>query len=305
MPPSSSRWPFEHPEQLAEALREQGAAPEEIAELLPALRRLSEWQAPQPSPLDTQHLLARLMSQQPALSPVRQAIRAHQQRQGSSISWLLESTSTQVSLFGWTFWLVSVFVTLLGVGAVLGVAHHTFSAHQGAAVVVSNPLPTEELLLRAIGPFLAYLGTIVAFRGTGVHVLELELACLPSPVQLAMARLVIVLGYDLCLGLPLSLILWVGGAQDVLAMLLSWFMPLLLVAGLALLLSLRLSVQMAAALAYGSWLAFLALDINLPLQAFPLTPLSDTLVGGLGLALLALALLCFHLTLHRLLHQAA
>ena len=283
-PPS---WPLDHPDHLVDALREQDAAPEEIDDLLPALCRFSEWQAPQPSPANIRLLLARLMPQMPALSPVRQAIRTHQQRQGASIFWLLEPARTQVSLFGWTFWLVSVFVTLMGTG-----------------VALSNALPTQELLLRAIGPFLAYLGTIVAFRGTGAHVLEFELACLPSPLQLAMARLVIILGYDLCLGLPLSLVFWVGGAQDVLALLLSWFMPLLLVAGLALLLSLHFSVQTAASLAYGSWLAFLALDINLPLQAFPLTSLSDSLLGGLGLALLVIALLCLHIDMHRLLPRA-
>jgi hypothetical protein len=283
-PPPS--WPLDHPEHLAEALREQDATSEEIAELLPPVLRLSEWQAPQASPADTQRLLARLTPQMPALSPVRQAIREYRQRQGASLSWLLATARTQVSLFGLAFWLVSALVTLVGVGGALG-----------------NVLPDqgEEALLRAIGPFLAYLGTIVAFRGVGVQVLELELACLPSPLQLALARLVLVLGYDLGLGLVLGLALWAGGTAQMLALLLSWFMPLLLVAGLALLLSLRLSVQAAAALVYGSWLAMLALDTISPLQALPLTSRSDTLLGCLGLALLALALLRLHTDMHRLL----
>ena len=286
MQPSASRWSFEQREQLADALREQGATPEEIDDVLPALSRLSEWQSPQPSPADTQRLLARLMPQVPVLSPVRQAIRAHRQRQGTSLSWLLETAHTQVSLFGWAFWLVSALITLLGAG-----------------VVLSAPLQPDrgEALLRAIGPFLAYLGTTIAFRGTGARVLEFELVCLPSPLQLAVARLVIVLGYDLGLGLALGLALWAGGTAQMLALLLSWFMPLLLVAGLALLLSLRLSIQTAAALAYGSWLAVLALDTISPLQALPLTSLSDVLLGGIGLALLAIALLRLHINMHRLL----
>ncbi len=275
MQPSSSPWPFERPEQLAEALREQGATPEEIGDLLPTLSRLSEWQAPQPSPADTQRLLARLAPQTPARSPVRQAIRAQQQRRDLNLSWLLFLARTQVSLFGWAFWLVSALVTLVG-----------------AAVVLGSVLPDQgETLLRVLGPFLAYLGTVIAFRGTRLQVLELELVCLPSPVQLALARLVIVLGYDLGLGCVLGLMLWLSGSGQVLALLLSWFMPLLLVAGLALLLSLRLSAQAAAALAYGSWLAFLALDTLSPLQILSLTPFSDTLLGGLGLALLAISLL--------------
>lgn len=283
-----SSWPFERPEQLADALREQGAAPEEVADLLPSVRRLSAWQAPQPSPLETQRLLAKLTRELPALSPVRQAIRARQQRPAASLLQLLATARTQVSLFGVAFWLVSALVTLVG------------------AVVVLSGVPSlgQDLLLRAGGPFLAYLGTIIAFRGLRERVLECELVCLPSPVQLALARLVIVLGYDLSLGLALLLALWSGGTAQVLALLLSWFMPLLLVAGLALLLSLRLSIQSAAAVAYGSWLAFLAFDTLSPLRILALTPLSDALLGGVGLVLLAIALLRLHTDMPRLLPRA-
>jgi hypothetical protein len=75
-----SVWPFEPAEAFEELLREQGAKSKECGELLPAIRRLSEWQAPQPDLLETHHLLARLGSEPPMPSPVRQAIREHQQR---------------------------------------------------------------------------------------------------------------------------------------------------------------------------------------------------------------------------------
>src|SRR5712692_2236900 len=282
MPHPQSSWPFERPEQLTDALREQGATPEERADLLPALRRLSEWQAPQPEPADTRRLLARLTTALPAHSPVRQAIREHQQR--TRVTGLLATARAQVSLFGLAFWLVSALVTLVG-----------------AVVVLSNVLPNQEVVLRASGPLLAYLGIIVAFRGRGAQVLELELVCLPSPLQLALARLVIVLGYDVGLGLVLSLALWAGGTEHVLALTLSWLMPLLLVAGLALLLTLRLSVQAAASLAYGSWLAVLAIGTTSNLQTFLLAPALIVLPGCIGLALLVLALLRMHIDMHRLL----
>jgi hypothetical protein len=279
---STSSWPFERPEQLAEALREQGAGPEEIADLLPALQRLSEIEAPQPSPADTQRLFAQLMPALPGFSPVRQAIREHRQQHASRLSGLLATARTQVSLFGPSFWLVSALVTLVG-------------------AMVSIALPGQELTLRASGPFLAFLGTIIAFRGMGMGVVECELVCPPSPMQLAMARLVIVLGYDLSLGFALGLALWASGSDQVLALTLAWIMPLLLVAGLALLLSLRLPVQIAASLAYGSWLAVLALDaISMP-QVLPLTSLSDAVLGSLGLVLLAIALLRFRLNVYRVL----
>jgi hypothetical protein len=284
-----SSWPFERPEQLTDALREQGATPEERADLLPALRRLSEWQAPQPSPADTRRLLAMLSRALPAFSPVRQAIRERQQRQRTRVTFLLATARAQVSLFGLGFWLVSALVTLLG-----------------AVIVVSNVVPDQALVLQALvlrisGPLLAFLGTIVAFRGRGARVLELELACLPSPLQLALARLVIVLGYDVGLSLALSLLLWAGGSGEGLALTLSWLMPLLLVAGLALLLSLRLSMQAAASLAYGSWLAVLAIGTISPLQALLLAPALLVLPGCIGLALLAIALLRLHTTMPRLL----
>ncbi|GHO88555.1 hypothetical protein [Dictyobacter formicarum] len=298
MPHPQSSWPFEQPEQLADMLREQGATPEECADLLPALRRLSEWQAPQPDPADTRRLLARLAPALPALSLVRQAIREHRQHR---ISWLLATARAQVCLFGLGFWLVSALITLVGAGVVLNVVSD--QALVGARIVVSNPLLVQALVLGVSGPLLAYLGTIVAFRGRGARTLELELVCLPSPLQLALARLVIVLGYDVGLGLALSLVLWAGGTEQALALTLSWLMPLFLVAGLALLLSLRLSVQAAASLAYGSWLAFLAISIISPLQVFLLAPALAVLPGCIGLALLVIALLRIHTDMHRLLPQ--
>lgn len=278
-------WPLDNDEHLAQSLSEQGATPEEIEDLMPALLRLAEWQAPQPSPADTQRLLVQLTSVLPAPSPVRQAIRAYRQSQRGSLAWLLSLARTQVSLFSLSFWLVSAFVTLLG-----------------AIVVLTIPrLEDPSFYLRAMGPLLAYLGTVSAFRGTQLRVLEFELVCLLTPWQLALARLVIVLGYDAGLGLLLGLMLWTGGAGSFLALTLSWLMPLLLVAGLALLLSLRLSVPVAAALAYGGWLALLALSATLQFQALLLTTLSEAMLGGIGLALLTITLLRLHTNMHHLL----
>src|SRR5258706_5164511 len=97
MPHPQSSWPFERPEQLADALREQGASPEECADLLPAVRRLSEWQAPQPEPADTRRLLARLTTAPPLHSPVRQAIHEHRQHR---VAFFLASARGHVGLFG-------------------------------------------------------------------------------------------------------------------------------------------------------------------------------------------------------------
>lgn len=266
---------------LRERLRELDATPAEIAAWTPLVRRLAEWPKGHITPADQRHLLSVLEQAMPLHSAVRQAIREQKPRR---VTALLVTARAQVSLFGLGFWLVSALVTLLG-----------------AAVVLGRMIPDQELALRVSGPLLAYLGTIVAFRGRGARVLELELVCLPSPLQLAIARLVIVLGYDVGLSLVLSLVLWAGGSGQVLALTLAWFMPLLLVAGLALLLMLRFSVQTASAVAYGSWLAFLAISAVSHLQGLLLAPVLLVLPGCIGLAELTLALLRMHANMHRLL----
>lgn len=273
MHPPQSPDPFERPDDLVEMLREQGASSHEIYDVLPTMRRLAEWQAPQPSAAATQRLLAQMSSTLPAFSPVRQAIRQHWQRRDSGVGVLLATARVQVNLFGLAFWLISALITVVG-----------------GVVVLIGKFPDHGLLLRASGPFLAYLGTTIAFRGTRAHALECELACPPSSVLLTLARLVIVLGYDVGLALVLSLAFWAGGAAQAWALTLSWFMPLLLVTGIALLLTLRLSVQTAASLAYGCWLAVLAINTISNFQMLPLTPLSDTLLGGVGLVLVAVTL---------------
>jgi hypothetical protein len=245
---SPSSWPLERPEQLAEALGELDATPAEIAEWLPLAERLAEWPERTITRADNAHLLAALAPLVPTPSPVRQAVRRHFARPQNTLGWLLEIARVQVSILRPSFWLTSAVVALLGVYAELA----PWNSNAG-------------LYLRAIAPLLAFLGIIAAFRGAGLRMLECEIACPPSALQLTIARLVIVLGYDIGLGLCLGLAFWLRGTQaaagevSFLALTLHWLMPLLLVAGLALVLSLRLPVTLASGIAYGSWLTGLSL----------------------------------------------
>lgn len=276
---------------LRERLRELDATPAEIAAWTPLVRRLAEWPERHITQASQRHLLSVLEQAMPLHSAVRQAIREQKPR---CVTTLLAIARAQVSLFGLGFWLVSALITLVGAVVVLRIIN---LAPDQAWVLAA-------LVLRLSGPLLSYLGTIVAFRGRGTRVLELELVCLSSPLQLALARLVIVLGYDVGLGLALGLLLWAGNSGQVLALTLSWLMPLLLVAGLALLLSLRLSIRTAASLAYGSWLAFVGISAVPPFQTLLLSPALLVLPGGIGLAGLTIALLRMHASMHRLLPQS-
>ena len=224
---------------LREALRELDATPAEIAAWTPLVRRLAEWPERHITQASQRHLLSVLEQAMPLHSAVRQAIREQKPRR---VTTLLAIARAQVSLFGLGFWLVSALITLIGAVVVLRISN----------MGLDQAWVLPALVLRISGPLLSYLGTIVAFRGRGTRVLELELVCLSSPLQLALARLVIVLGYDVGLSLALSLLLWAGNSGQVLALTLSWLMPLLLVAGLALTLSLRLSIRTAATVAMGA-----------------------------------------------------
>lgn len=281
-------------EPLEGALRAQGATPAEIAEWLPVVRRLGEWPDHAVTSADNQRLLAALAPSLPQRSAVRQAIRERYARRRGALDSLLDTARVQVSILRPSFWLLSAAITLLG-------AYLELSPWNGDGI----------FFLRALGPLLVYLSISTIFRGMGLHTLECESTCPPSAVQLAIARLVIVLGYDIALGLCLGLALWLhgqsgaGGEVSFLAVTLHWLMPLLLVAGLALVLSLRLPIAVASGIAYLSWLAVLGLYYayfyNLGLRTIPPLPLGLELALGLaGIVLLAVGTLAFPSNVSRL-----
>jgi hypothetical protein len=197
---------------------------------------------------------------------------------------------TQVSVLAASFWLASLVVVALG-----------------ALLVAAAPNLGPALVLQVAGPLLAYIGTASAFRAGSRHMLEFELACPPSPRQLTLARLILVLSYDLALGLLLTLLLLPGSGAAFWLLTLHWLAPLLLGMGLTLLLSLRLPIGQAAAIAYVGWLVMLAfLIVNAGMQnpAAALPPAAEPAFGLAGLALLAVALLALPRAVNSLLPQS-
>jgi hypothetical protein len=271
---SSTPWPGGDGEQLAELLRAQGTPPDEIAEATDTLTLLAAWPAPAPSAADTAHLLQRLRPLLPAPSPVRRALRRRPPTLAGEWLALLALVRAQVDVFRPAFWLTSALVMALGILGVLGI----------------DLSPT--LALYVSGPLLSYLGAAAAFRGSTLGLLEFELACLPSPRQLMLARLVLVLGYDIVLGLLGGGLLWLRSGTAPLALTLHWLTPLLLVAGVTLLLSLRLPVTKAAAYTYGAWLVVLALRTLATGAAASLAFAASTevVLGSAGLVFLLAAL---------------
>jgi hypothetical protein len=227
-------------------LLEQGEEPEEIASLVPALLQLQQWQTPKPTSIQTHQLLAQLTSTLPQFSPVRVAIRTRHENVWKRLQLFLEIARAQVSLLRPAFWLLSILVVFLG------------------GLILFLPSTDQTFVLRIMGPGLAYICTLGIFRGTRLGMLECELSCPPSLQQLTLARLLIVLGYDTGLGLLASLLLSFSKQQNFLFLVVHWIFPLLLVTGLALFLSLRFSMQVAASVAYGCWVLLAVLLLNLP-----------------------------------------
>jgi len=259
------------PDYLIAQLREQGESDAALADLLPVVMQVAAAPRPVASAAETTHLLKALLPLLPAVSPVRQVLR-HEQ---ALLTRFLRVARAQVSLLHMSFWLVSAVITLLGIVAGL------------------TALPPEfALTLRAGGPLLAIIAVHSAFRGARQGVLELELSCPLSAFGLTLTRLVIILGYDVLLGLLMSSALAVGRVEagGLLALTLHWLAPLLLVGGAALLGSLWVRLEIAAGASYGTWLLLLGWTI-VEHQQGVVSRLLATGEGGLGLLGLALLIL--------------
>lgn len=273
---------------LEEVLREQGEPEEGIASLLPVLGSLQQWQAPEPTREDTQRLVELLVplmlapEDRPpgrALSPVRAAREQLVSSKGAWLGRALDVAYAQVGLLRLQFWVASAFLTVLGMFVLL----YNGSIH-------------EATVLRASGPLLAVVGVSAVFRSVRLRTLEIELSCPISPMRLALIRLALVLGYDMVLGLVLSLGLWAvreqGPGSDVVTLMLHWLAPLLAVSGLALLFSVRLPTEVAALLAYVLWLSVLALSLaeEAPGRLRPLLESGESILALAGVVLLALGI---------------
>jgi hypothetical protein len=266
--------------QLAEILREQGIAEDQIQDLSRELLILKEWQAPVPTAEMTHELVHRLEPYLPTLPPVRQSIKDRSSGLAAELVRLIRLVGSQISLFQPSFWLASAVIVFIG-----------------ALLILFGPGLNPTFLLQVIGPLLSYLGTASAFRGNGLRMLEFELACPPTPRQLTLARLTIILGYDITLGLLLSGVMGAFTGSSLSLLTLHWLAPLLLGTGLTLLLSLRMPANRAAAISYTGWLAVLVFaviaqnGVQTAISVFP--QLSEWLFGLAGLIMIVFGVIYF------------
>ncbi|HLZ56382.1 MAG TPA: hypothetical protein VKR06_05490 [Ktedonosporobacter sp.] len=278
------RWPLDSQEHLEEALREQGELSEESSRMAPILLQLRAWRAPVPTTEETQDLLVRLSRHLPAVSIVRASIARRNTSPWARLQDFIEIAHIQVSILQARFWVISSLVTLLGM----------------SALFASDDEVLLTLILRALGPLLAYLGTSEFFRDRRVGMLEFEMSCPPTPQQLTLARLLVILCYNMALGLLLSLLLWTHVGGNILLLTSHWLMPMLLVTGMGLTLSLFIASGLATMLAYVTWLIFLGAITSTHFQSqIEVLSQYEAVMGLAGIALIVIAQLILSSSLIR------
>ena len=198
------------------------------------LDRLQAWRVPDPDPARasqlTEHLYAFVRSQPTSptteIGPIEQ------------LSTLLRIARLQVSIMRPAFWLSAAVVVVLG-----------------AILVLLRPDAQRSLLVYLLGPLAGYCAVATAFSSPGLGLLECELACPPTPRQLVVARLAVVLAYTSALGVGLSIVMRWSLAGE---LILTWLAPLVVEVGGTLLLSVRLQTERAATIVYALWATLLA-----------------------------------------------
>lgn len=112
-----------------------------------------------------------------------------------------------------------------------------------AGLVLANAADGDTLrFLANASPILGLLTVLYEFRAKLSSVNELEAACPYSPAQLAAARLLVVLGYDILLCLAVTPVVGYWQGLVLWQVVISWLAPLLFMLGIALAVSLRLGI---------------------------------------------------------------
>lgn len=200
---------------------------EALGDLTEIVRVLESYTLPEPSMERRARLLTIL---KPHLSPSDALPKRNW-------NWWYRLMHSQMTVFETSFWIASLFILLLGLLMTL--------------LDGSELLP---LLLLVFSPLIAVVSLIYLFRPETQTLRELELLTATHPVELLIARLTIVLGWNVLVSLLLMLIIHLASVQIVLwRLVLAWLGPLLTLSGLALYVTLRWGVLPGAVLPLALW----------------------------------------------------
>jgi len=201
-------------EELRAKLIEDTGSPDEAEALVPVVRRLQSWPAPGATAQDTAKLVARLASELPARNPQLPLTNYFSH-------WSLLLLRAQLRVVRGEIWAASALVMALGLLVTLA----TYSA-------------AEAWLLVLIAPLVAATGVAFIYGPDVDPALEIELATAVPPRLVLSARLALVFGFNLMMGLAVSVILALVSAEVAFWPLVSaWLAPMSFLSMLAFLLT--------------------------------------------------------------------
>ncbi len=273
---SDDQWPFASHERLLRALREQeeqALSAAEATELAETVARLAAWQAPTPTPADVRLLLERLEPLLP-MAPA-QVGRVATMRAQAGWLWLL--ALRQIRLIPQALWLGSalglVCLTLFGLVA---------------------PFQSSASALLFLAPLIAASGAAFLHSREADPALELTLTTPTSARLILLARVALVLGFDVLLTLAGSALVAAAHSQSAASLLALWLGPALLLSSATLCLSLLAGPLVAIASAVAVWGAQL-IEVGAGLSltfVVTITWLTMPLALGVACVFLVIALLC-------------
>ncbi len=199
-------------EELRAKLIEDTGSPDEAEKLLPVARQLQAWPAPRPTAANTANLIARLETEIPnPQSPITNLLS----------SWPILLLRAQLRVVRGEIWLASALVMALGLLVTLAMV----SATGGGLLVL-------------VAPLVAAVGVAFIYGPDVDPALEIELATPVPPRLVLLARLALVFGFNLLMGLAASAVLSLASAKVAFWPLVSiWLAPMTFLSALAFLLT--------------------------------------------------------------------
>lgn len=217
-------------EKIRAMLHEDIESPEEAEALVATVKQIRRWQAPDAAPQATADLLKLLVAEVPAPKKSR--------LQHLLECWPLLIIRSQMQVVRSEIWLASALVMVLG-----------------TVVTLTTSTSGGMIPLAILAPLVAAVGVAMLYNSDTEPMLELEDATPVSIRLLLLARLTLVFGFDLVLGLTGSIILALLNSEISLwPLVMSWLAPMAFLSGLAFLLSVVFINSMAGALlSLGLW----------------------------------------------------
>lgn len=219
-------------DELRARLLKDTASAEEAEQLLPVMRSIQRWRAPEPSAKDTARLIDQLAAEMPAqyprgtLSPISniQYPRGTLSLVSMRLPWFLLLLRAQMRIVRREIWAASALMMTLGMFV-------TLSAFVPSA-------SDETLPLVFMAPIVAAIGVAFLYGHEADPAFEIELATPVSPRLVLLARLALVFAFDLALGLLASGVLAILRFDiDFLPMVSAWLAPMAFLSAFAFLLT--------------------------------------------------------------------